>query len=164
MPETHTHGHHHDHAASARDHGHGAGHADVLDLDALVVGHLDELLSWIDDRLTTAPARALDLGAGSGTGAIALARFFPEASVIALDRSTDMLSHLQDAVARAGLDRRVATVHADADTEWPEMGSFDLVWAASSLHHMSNPGLVLRRAHAALAVDGVLAVTEMDGL
>ncbi|MFB7251095.1 class I SAM-dependent methyltransferase [Microbacterium sp. NPDC056234] len=145
-------------------HAHGTGHADVLDLDAHVVGHLDELTQWVGTRLRTEPSTVLDLGSGGGTGTLALARRFPRASVVALDQSPEMLAHLADAARAAGLGDRVTPVHADAEEDWPEIGAFDLVWASSSLHHMQDPARVLRAARTVLRQGGVIAAVEMDGL
>ncbi|PJJ73641.1 methyltransferase family protein [Diaminobutyricimonas aerilata] len=145
-------------AAHARD------HAEVLDLDADVVGHLEELTAWVGAHLRDEPTAVLDIGAGSGSGTLALAERFPRAEIVALDESAQMIDHLERAASASGLADRIRTVRADADEDWPAIGTFDLAWASSSLHHMRNPDRVLRSARAALAVDGVLAVVEMDGL
>ncbi|RIJ57888.1 class I SAM-dependent methyltransferase, partial [Clavibacter lycopersici] len=69
--------HHHPHAP----HAHGAADpslAVMLDLDARILhGHLLELTTWIR-RLArdTAGRVVVDLGAGTGTGTVALARRF----------------------------------------------------------------------------------------
>ena len=150
----------------APDHGHhdDSTHADMLDLDAQVVGHLDDLTAWTEGLLPHAPRTVVDLGAGSGTGSFALARRFPEAQVVAVDSSPQMLAHLSVAAAERGLGSRVSTLEADLDTRWPDVADVDLAWAASSLHHVQRPDQVLADVRQALAPDGVVVVVEMDGL
>ncbi|WP_196250809.1 trans-aconitate 2-methyltransferase [Cellulomonas sp. JZ18] len=104
----------------------------------------------------------VDLGAGTGTGALALARRLPRATVVAVDRSPAMLAHLRTAAAAAGVADRVRTLEADLDAGWPLTGRVDAVWAASSLHHLADADRVLREAHAALRPGGVAVVVELD--
>lgn len=158
---------HHRHSAHAH-HAHvqhdGAGHADVLDLDAEVVGHLDELTAWVQGLVTCAPRTVVDIGAGSGTGTFALARRFPHARLVAVDSSAEMLAHLRSAAADRGFDTRVSTLEADVDQRWPDVGAIDLAWAASSLHHLQHPDRVLADLRQALEPGGLVVVVEMDGL
>ena len=82
---THTHDRQHDHAAHALP----DGMNDLLELDAEVLrDYWTAALDWVRDAAAPlSPARLLDLGAGTGTGAIGLAQRFPEAEVVALDIS-----------------------------------------------------------------------------
>jgi len=77
-------------------------------------------------RVRPAPERALELGTGTGEGALFLAREFPRASVRGVDMSEDMISRAQ---AKVGLDPegRVAFRVADAADLPFENESFDLV-------------------------------------
>jgi ubiquinone/menaquinone biosynthesis C-methylase UbiE len=75
------------------------------------------------DALPSAPARALDLGTGTGGGARAIARHFPEASVVGADFSAPMIN---EARARATSERERYDV-ADATALPYEDGAFDLV-------------------------------------
>ena len=52
------------------------------------------------------------------------------------------------------------TVEADLDAGWPDLGPLDLTWASMSLHHMADPGQVLRDALAATRPGGLIAVAE----
>jgi ubiquinone/menaquinone biosynthesis C-methylase UbiE len=72
------------------------------------------------------PERALDIGTGTGTAALLVAREFPQARVRGVDLSEEMIRRAQ---ARIGLDPegRVAFRVADAsDLPW-DAESFDLV-------------------------------------
>jgi SAM-dependent methyltransferase len=154
-------------------HEHGHGHdtdaadalAEALDLDAELFGfHLtsamDSLASLLDNRVT----KIIDLGAGSGTGTLALLERFPDSTVIAVDTSPEMLAKTAAKARARGFAERVRTLRADAGRELPGIEGADLVWAASSLHHLDDPAAALASVRAALRPGGVLAVAEMDGM
>lgn len=152
-----THGNHHEHQHSDEQ-----GMAEMLDLDArLIKDHLQEIFAWTAGHQPS-PRTVLDLGAGTGTGTLGLARTFPEAGVVALDQSEFMLGRLSTKVKAHGLDERVSTLQVDLDAAWPELTDIDLVWAASSMHHMGDPANVFERIAGTLSVDGLLVVVEMD--
>ncbi|HET8928242.1 MAG TPA: class I SAM-dependent methyltransferase, partial [Microbacterium sp.] len=64
---------------------------------------LDRAAPALDGPVRT----VLDLGSGTGAGAVALARRFPEAQVHCLDSSAELLDRLTTAVAAAGVVDRV---------------------------------------------------------
>src|ERR1022692_2613032 len=70
--------------------------AELLDLDAEVLhSYLSEVTAWIQELAAgLPPRRILDLGSGTGTGALALLQRFERADVIALDISAQLLHHL----------------------------------------------------------------------
>src|ERR1700723_3807943 len=78
--------------------------ADLLDLDAEVLHeYLSAATAWVRDLAADLPVRRiLDLGCGTGTGALALAACFPDADVTAVDQSAELLAHLQAKAARLG--------------------------------------------------------------
>jgi SAM-dependent methyltransferase len=128
--------------------------ADMLDLDADVLHqHHHDVIAWAASMITgpaAGPPRIIDLGAGTGTAALALARQRPDAQVIAVDVSGPMLEKIRHKAAALGVADRVATVEAD------------LVWAANSLHHVADPGRVLAQAFTTLRPGGALVVAEVD--
>lgn len=148
--------HHHD--------GHSTGLAELLDLDALVLGaYLPAVTAWIAEHATDVRT-VLDLGAGTGVGSVALAERFPAAQVAALERSPEMIHRLTATVGAHGLAGRLRVVAADLDEDWPDLGPADLIWAASSLHEVADPARVLRTVHDALRPGGVAVVVEMHEL
>jgi SAM-dependent methyltransferase len=171
MPDTHA---HHDHQGRGQhahgDHAHrhpGAAeddYTDLLDLDAEVLrDYWSAALDWVRDAAAgTARTRLLDLGAGTGTGAIGLAQRFPDAEVVALDVSPASLAKIAAKAAAAGLVARVHPVEADLDAGWPDLGTLDLTWASASLHHMADPARVLRDALNATRPGGLIAVSEFS--
>lgn len=155
--------------AQAHAHGTHSGHdsadlAELLDLDAAVLhSYWAHVTAWVRRLSAGTPhRRILDLGAGTGTGTIALAQRFGSAHVVALDVSEEMLTRVRVKALNLGLAERVRTLRVDLDAGWPEIEAVDLVWASMSLHEMSDPDRLLEDVFATLRPGGLLAVTEMD--
>jgi SAM-dependent methyltransferase len=149
--------HGHDHALSPGDSITG-----LLDLDGEVLhDYWSAALDFVFNATgATGAARLLDLGAGTGTGALGLAERFPAAEVIAVDVEPGSLARLRDKADGRGLGGRVRTLEFDLDGGWPDLGPLDLTWASMSLHHMADPGRVLRDVLAATRPGGLIAVAE----
>jgi len=156
----------------ARQHAHAAsaGSPDeamtvLLDLDGEVLhDYWSAALDWAASAAGALAAartgRVLDLGAGTGTGALGLAERFPRAEVIALDVEPGSLARVRDKARERGLDGRVRALEHDLDAGWPDLGPLDLTWASMSLHHMADPGRVLADALNATRPGGLIAVAE----
>jgi SAM-dependent methyltransferase len=160
MDHRHSHLHHTD--SSADD---WSAMADLLDLDGEVLHtYLAEAIAWVHQVAAGRPVRRiLDVGSGTGNGALALAGRFPGAEVIAVDESGDLLARLRAKARERGLDGRVQTVEADLDQGWPAVGPVDLTWTSMALHHLADPDRGLREIFAATRPGGLLAVAEMTG-
>jgi SAM-dependent methyltransferase len=139
--------------------------AELLDLDAEVFHeYLSAAIAWVHDLAADRPVRRiLDLGCGTGTGALALAACFPDADVTAVDQSAELLAHLQAKAARLGRAGQVHTVEADVDGPWPAGGPVDVVWISMALHHLADPAQALAKIFAGLRPGGLLAVAELTG-
>ncbi|MFF3212670.1 class I SAM-dependent methyltransferase [Streptomyces sp. NPDC002886] len=178
--QTHGHGHGHgdgqDHGNGHHgqaQHGHAHAHAhhdteadsqaEILDLDAEVLaGHITDIAAWLP--LNEPPRHIVDLGCGTGAGTFALLEQFPDAQVTAVDSSAAHLQRLREKACARGVEDRVRTVQADLDeTEWPDLGAPDLVWASASMHHMADPDQALRTVRELLAPGGLFAVVELAG-
>jgi ubiquinone/menaquinone biosynthesis C-methylase UbiE len=156
MTQIHNHGH--DHGG----HGLPEGMNDLLELDAEVLrDYWTAALDWVRDAAAPlSPARLLDLGAGTGTGALGLAERFPGATVTAVDVEPDALDRLRGKAKERGVESRVHAVEADLDAAWPDLGPLDLTWASMSLHHLADPGAALRDVLAVTRPGGMIAVAE----
>ena len=156
----------HGHALHDHRHSSDGDLAELLALDALVLGgYLDPLTAWVQTLAPDPVLTVVDLGAGTGVGSLALARRFGSAEVVAVDRSAEMLHRTSAAARAAGCADRLRTVQADLDESWPtEIGGADVVWASSSLHEVADPDRVLGDVFTAMRSGGLLAVVEMDAL
>lgn len=133
---------------------------EMLDLDAEVLDdYVRDLIGWVGREAGDRP-RVVDLGAG--TGSLALARHLPGATVTAVDVSPQMLAHLRGRAAACGLADRIDTVEADLDQPWPDLGPTDVIWAAASMHHMADPAKALAAAFDALRPGGLLVIAELE--
>src|SRR6266851_3675516 len=101
--------HHQHHPATEPD---WAAMAELLDLDADVLhSYLSEVTDWVRGLAAEMPCRRiLDLGSGTGTGALALVQRFEGADVIALDISAPLLDHLRGKARALGVADRIRTV------------------------------------------------------
>ena len=157
--------HAHRHAGAAED-----DYTDLLDLDAEVLrDYWSAALDWVQSAAAgAARTRLLDLGAGTGTGAIGLAERFPDAEVIALDVSPVSLA--QDRAPRRHAPdwpRRVRPVEADLDAGWPDLGTAgpDLGVGVAAPHGRPGPGAARRaRRHPSGRADRGVGVRRAAAL
>jgi ubiquinone/menaquinone biosynthesis C-methylase UbiE len=89
-----------------------------------------------------APARILDVGTGTGAGALRLAQRFPEAEIVGVDLSDAMLERARDNTP-AELRERVSWQRADASALPFGDGSFDLVTHANMIPFFDEVARVL---------------------
>ncbi|GGF42040.1 hypothetical protein GCM10011399_38370 [Subtercola lobariae] len=140
--------------------------AELLDLDAVhAAPFLREALEAAAAALGRDPREVVDLGAGTGTGTVALANRFAEARVHALDASAGMLERVRASSSKSGVSSRVETHLVDLDDDWPAglPGSVDLAWAALSLHHATDATRVLKETFDLLRPGGVAVLSEFTG-
>jgi SAM-dependent methyltransferase len=77
------------------------------------------------DAITRAPARVLEVGTGTGRGAFLIADTYPEAEVLGIDISPEMIARAQ-AKVEPGQEGRVRFAVADV-VNAGDLGRFDLV-------------------------------------
>ena len=134
----------------------------MLDLENRVMHvYWAELLDMLESAAPPDVARALDLGAGSGTGTFGMLDRFAAAQVVAVDMSQPLLDRIVERAASDGVAGRVSALIADLDASWPDVADVDVALASLSLHHVADPDRVLAELFAALRPGGVVAVAEM---
>ncbi len=102
-----------------------------------VAEHADRQVAMVREQLQAFVApngdeRALDVGTGAGTLALALAPLVRE--VVGVDVVPELLEH-----ARANAPANVSFVEGDATSLPFEAGSFDLACTRRTLHHIAHP-------------------------
>lgn len=114
---------------------------------------IDRALAKVAEPLE--PKVILDIGSGSGNSVIPLLDRFPEAFVVATDISPQLLAILRDHLeAHAAYAGRYALVCMDATNDHYIPESFDLAVGAAILHHIIEPGRVIRACASALRPGG----------
>jgi len=105
------------------------------------------------------PARAIDMGCGTGAGALLLAEH-TEADIIAVDNYRPFLDRLDAEAAERGCGRRIETREASMSEPAVPPGSLDLVWSEGSAYLIGFEN-ALRRWRPLLRSGGFLVVSEM---
>ncbi len=105
----------------------------------------------------TAPGRVVDMGCGPGNSTELLVERFPQAEVIGLDNSPNMLAEARKRLPTAKF------AEADASSWTPEPGT-DLVFANAIYQWVPEHLAVFPRVVAALPEGGVLAVQMPDNM
>ena len=93
--------------------------------------HLETYVAALE-ALAAAPRRALDVGTGTGAGAFAIARHFPDAEVVGLDLAPGMVEEARRKTPAELADRVSFEVGDASKFPFPD-GSFDLVGHANMI-------------------------------
>jgi trans-aconitate 2-methyltransferase len=111
----------------------------------------------VHDLVARVPAERvntiIDLGCGPGTSTAVLAERWPDASIVGLDNSAEMLEH-----ARSRYPRQT-WVHGDI-SEWAATANdqYDLVFSNAALQWIGDHASLYRALFARVAPDGMFAV------
>ncbi len=106
------------------------------------------------------PRQVLDLGCGTGTLTVAIARALPEATVAGLDADADALGIAASKARQAGV---ALNLHRGFSTDLPFAdGQFDCVVSSLFFHHLEHDAKLatLREARRVLARTGTLHVAD----
>jgi trans-aconitate 2-methyltransferase len=121
----------------------------------------DERTRPVRDLVSALPdieARAVvDLGCGPGNSTEVLAVRFPDAAILGLDSSPDMIEAARRRLPRAQFS--VGRIEA-----WTDAGPFDVILANAVLHWIPNHRTLLPELVARLATGGALAIQMPDNL
>ncbi len=109
------------------------------------------LLEGVEERLR-AGGTVADIGCGTGSSSLLLARAFPEATVVGYEIS----SHALDRARRRAADEGIGNVSFvdPRQSPLPDDGSVDLVLTIDCLHDMAHPAEMAAAIAAALAPGG----------
>ena len=108
------------------------------------------------DYVKLAPRRVLD--AGSGPPGDALERRYPQAEVVSLDFSLEMLKQRK---SRWFKRSRGVSICGDLVRLPLANGSFELAWSNMALHWVVDPLASLRELHRVLATEGLLMFSSL---
>ena len=121
------------------------------------------LYERLQDELAAAtadvrPARVLDLGTGTGETARRVLELHPDAELIGVDDSPDMLGHALRVLPHERVRLQVGRIEAELPP-----GPFDLVTSALCVHHLDGPGkaALFRRVHDVLAPGGRVVIGDL---
>ncbi len=115
----------------------------------------DELAAATSDLR---PARILDLGTGTGETARRVLALHPEAELVGVDDSPDMLGHALQVLPHERVRLQVGRIEAPLPP-----GPFDLVTSALCVHHLDGPGkaALFERLHDAVAPGGRVVIGDL---
>lgn len=104
----------------------------------------------------------LEVGAGPGFLAIMVAEDNPDVHITAVDISPDMAAVAKEYIEEKKLQDRIRYLVADATDgkTIEELGKFDLVYSAFSLHHWKDPGKAISNLWSAVRDNGVLYIQD----
>ena len=150
-------------------HVHGSHHVDFdaagprlarnADLDA---PWFAEAVAWLRDLLEMPDGvdRVVDAGCGAGGMALALARSFPSAEVIAVDTAPALLELTLDRARSAGVEHRIRSIIADLAAPLPGVDGAAMAWSSAAVHHVGDQRTAIANLAACLIPGGLVALAE----
>ncbi len=108
-----------------------------------------------------ATGRMLDVGTGPGHMPPMVCALVPEARVVGIDLSTNMLRHAERHRAASPHAERMEYRLADAKAIDFEDAAFDVVYSNTILHHIPDPRPFLRECKRVLRPGGVLLIRDL---
>ncbi|MFF8598238.1 class I SAM-dependent methyltransferase [Streptomyces sp. NPDC015232] len=172
---THDHGSHgHGHGSHGHGgHGHGAHGHDHGDVDWVALAPLltaqaetqsplyTEAAAWLASLLPAGSVRrVLDVGSGPGVVTALLAEAFPEAEVVAVDATPELLALARERADALGLGDRISTLRAELPADFGSLGTADLIFASNSLHHIGDQRAAIASFAGLLNPGGLIALAE----
>ncbi|TSE02177.1 class I SAM-dependent methyltransferase [Skermania sp. ID1734] len=130
--------------------------ADQLELEAEL--HSPYLHGAFDTFADLTPRRILDIGSGPGVAACLLAQRFPDAEVVAVDGSPELLARAEERAGRVGV--RLRTEVAALPDDLAALPASDLVWSAQVMHHVGDQRAALAQVAGLVRPGGAVAIAE----
>lgn len=81
----------------------------------------------------------LDVGTGPANIPIKFIQYLPDSDILALDTSIKMLKTAKSKIAKAGLEKKINLICADAEQLPFKEETFNFAYCHSTLHHLENP-------------------------
>ena len=135
-------------------------------LDLLNRGQYEQRLAsyWLKSlpdlfRRLEEGASVLDVGCGAGSVALAIAKAFPNTTIVGIDASEGSIEKAKASAARDGVSGRVTFVAGAVDDLKPNE-KFDLVTICDAVHDFVAPVETLEQVRSRLRPDGLLFVIE----
>jgi tRNA (cmo5U34)-methyltransferase len=135
----------------------------VTEYDSLIrraVPRYDEMLARAVEYMPARATRVLELGCGTGNLSLAVAARFPDAELVLVDGSAEMLALTRHRLEAQHPGRDVACVESRFEDLELAPAAFDLVTSSISLHHVVDKAAFLRGVRAWLAPGGSLVYTD----
>jgi malonyl-CoA O-methyltransferase len=137
-----------------------ASYADASRLEAEVGARMLERLDYVK----LAPTRVLDAGCGPAREAAALARRYPQATIVLLDAALPMLRAARPSrgmIARLLSRRERPAVCAELERIPLATASIGLAWSNMALHWAADPPGAIRELHRVLEPDALLLFSTL---
>lgn len=111
------------------------------------------------------PSRIVDLGCGPGNSTELLVRRFPNAQVIGVDNSSDMIAKARQRLPEVQfVEGDIGALSGDAGGAWRNEGPFDVIYANAALQWVPDHDTLLPGLVELLAPGGALAIQMPDNL
>jgi SAM-dependent methyltransferase len=145
----------HDHCAQWSD------QLDQLEREGHVSSRMiAEVSDWLVSTGSGPIRTVVDVGAGPGYAACAFATALPDARVIALDPTPELLERAAERARHLGVAERFEAVEGDVDKGVRDLPAADLIWCSHVLHHLPDPLIGLRSLAERLQPGGRIAARE----
>ena len=145
---------------------------EMFDRIAPAYDRLNHTLSFQIDKLwrrrvvrivrRSSPRRILDVATGTGDLAIALAARIPDAHVLGIDLSEQMLEEARRKVVRRGLDERVLLEEGDAERLALGDGAVDVATVAFGVRNFGDLGTGLQELFRVIRPGGQVVILEFS--
>lgn len=109
-----------------------------------------------------AGAKVADVGCGTGTSLIEVAKAYPQSRCHGYDISKHALERAEANKAQAGVQN--VTFHDASTDPIPGDGSFDFIMTFDCLHDMAHPASVIQAIRTALKQDGTWLIADVNSL
>lgn len=105
--------------------------------------------------------RVADVGCGSATSTVAMAKAFPRSRFVGYDNSRTAIKHATRAIAESGVDN--VEIADPTHAPLPEDGSFALITTFDVVHDSTHPSELISAIRKSLSADGTWLCADIKG-